>query len=470
MKEFVDKFYDWFKDGSVAPWILVALAFWWAWPVGIFLVLMKVDVIDPRKWFKSAGSAPNRSGASTANAGTAELRKDKYRIVSQGMSSVSIDYLAKVVGVDFATAIRDVQEMIIEGAFGPEAYIDYEKRWLMKTSAAAQSNTGAAGAQAQSQPQNQAQTQSAAPSQTAKTGGTGKTSGTAKNAKSKFDIYGKQTALLVMGIILAVIGGLSGISALEDLIVNNFYSVFDLLFPFAMLAAGGSMLGMRFFRKKRVRRFANYMPVIGTRSSVSLGELASAAGVSESTVRKDLEIMLEKKLLPETAYLDVGAGRLVMFHDEEEEVEEEEPKTRYQAIIAEIRQLNDKIADEAVSKKIDEIETLTTKIFSVVEDKPEKLPEIKSFMSYYLPTTLKLLRSYSDFERQGVSGQNIDATKERIEKILDTLVSGFSQQLDQLFQTDAMDISSDIDVLETMMQKDGLSKDESGFQVGQAGV
>ena len=85
-------------------------------------------------------------------------------------------------------------------------------------------------------------------------------------------------------------------------------------------------------------------------------------------------------------------------------------------------------------------------------------------MSYYLPTTLKLLRSYSIFEKQGITGDNIQDAKKNIARILDSLVSGFTKQLDQLFMSDAMDISTDINVLESMLKKDGFSGDGADFQ------
>ena len=88
-------------------------------------------------------------------------------------------------------------------------------------------------------------------------------------------------------------------------------------------------------------------------------------------------------------------------------------------------------------------------------------------MSYYLPTTLKLLDSYATFEKQGITGENIDSARMNIEKTLDTLVQGFSQQLDQLFTADVLDISADIDVLENMMKKDGLTGGDD-FQVAQS--
>ena len=88
-------------------------------------------------------------------------------------------------------------------------------------------------------------------------------------------------------------------------------------------------------------------------------------------------------------------------------------------------------------------------------------------MDYYLPTTLKLLRSYATLESQGIEGDNINSAKGDIGRILDTLSHGFEQQLDQLFKADALDISSDIDVLESMMEQDGLAGENPfGQQMG----
>ena len=85
-------------------------------------------------------------------------------------------------------------------------------------------------------------------------------------------------------------------------------------------------------------------------------------------------------------------------------------------------------------------------------------------MSYYLPTTLKILGSYAQMEAQGIEGENISAAKERIEGMMDKVVEGFEQQLDRLFQDDAMDITSDVAVLERMLEKDGLGS--SGMTLG----
>ena len=41
--------------------------------------------------------------------------------------------------------------------------------------------------------------------------------------------------------------------------------------------------------------------------------------------------------------------------------------------------------------------------------------------------------------------------------VLDMLIQAYERQLDRLFRNDALDIATDIDVLETMMAGDGLS-------------
>ena len=119
-----------------------------------------------------------------------------------------------------------------------------------------------------------------------------------------------------------------------------------------------------------------------------------------------------------------------------------------------------------ISEKIDRIEDLTRRIFTLVEQKPAMRPQINKFMNYYLPTTLKLLDSYALLEAQGIEGDNITASKQEIERTMDLLVAGFEKQLDLLFRSQAMDISSDVAVLEGMMAQDGLGENKYVMQTG----
>ena len=120
-----------------------------------------------------------------------------------------------------------------------------------------------------------------------------------------------------------------------------------------------------------------------------------------------------------------------------------------------------------MSQKISRLEEVSGKIFDYVKAHPEKLPQIRKFMSYYLPTTLKLLRSYDELSRQGVSGQNITGTMEKVEGMMATIVLAFEKQLDSLFGDQAMDISTDITVLDNMMAREGLTGGDAVHQAAQ---
>ena len=128
--------------------------------------------------------------------------------------------------------------------------------------------------------------------------------------------------------------------------------------------------------------------------------------------------------------------------------------------VEEMKRLDENIEDEKISQAIRKLEQTSQAIFQQVREAPEKLPQIRRFMDYYLPTTLKLLNAYDRMSSVGVGGENIDSTKERVEAIMDTIVAAFDKQLDGLFGAEALDVSADITVLETMLAREGLAGDQ----------
>jgi hypothetical protein len=127
------------------------------------------------------------------------------------------------------------------------------------------------------------------------------------------------------------------------------------------------------------------------------------------------------------------------------------------AYLSQIRQLNDAIADEKLTAQLSEMEDLCRKIFAQVEQRPDKLPQLRKFLNYYLPTTLKLLQSYEKLSSQGVRGQNIDQSLTAIQALMDKIIVAFRSQLDSLFAADSMDITAEIAVMEQMMAAEGLT-------------
>lgn len=128
--------------------------------------------------------------------------------------------------------------------------------------------------------------------------------------------------------------------------------------------------------------------------------------------------------------------------------------------IGEMKRLNDTIKDPIISAQIQRLEATTEKIIAHVVEHPEKLSQIRKFMNYYLPTTLKLLNAYDRMAGAGISGENIDSTKTRVEGVMEHLVTAFDRQLDALFGDEALDVATDIKVMETLLAREGLVGDQ----------
>ena len=127
--------------------------------------------------------------------------------------------------------------------------------------------------------------------------------------------------------------------------------------------------------------------------------------------------------------------------------------------IKQLRAANDRIEDEAMSRRMDRMEAACEDIFSYISKHPESAPQIRRFMNYYLPTTLKLLNSYDSLSRQRVKGENVRGTMFEIEGMMETIAGAFEKQHDSLFEEAALDIAADISVMESLLEQEGLSGD-----------
>ena len=266
----------------------------------------------------------------------------------------------------------------------------------------------------------------------------------------------------------------------------------------AVLFAGSLSVGICGRNKAALaKRFCRYREVIGDRTYCLIEELASAIGENYKFVRKDLRKMIGKGFF-QTGYLDRKETMLITDSDtyqqyltaqteyerremtnqaarkeeakkkarmEEEQKESDgrlTPKCRElveegRRYIRHIHECNEKIPGEAISEKLDRLELVITRIFREVERRPETADDMKKMMSYYLPTTQKLLDAYCELDDQPIAGQNIESTKKEIEATLDTLNTAFENFLDSFFEEKAWDISSDITVLQTMLAQEGLT-------------
>ena len=232
-----------------------------------------------------------------------------------------------------------------------------------------------------------------------------------------------------------------------------------------------------------VKRFQAYRKALGDKTQCSLEKLAAAVGRDVKFVRKEVTKMIdrgwftqghldkEKTLLitSHETYQNFEASRLEFEKRQREAVLEaqkdprdarlQEVLDKGNAFVAQIRKCNDDIPGEEISSKMDRMEEIVRRIFRRAETNPEIVPDLKKLMDYYLPMTVKLLTAYADMDAQPVQGETIQTAKREIEDTLDTLNLAFEKLLDDLFRDTALDVSSDITVLQTLLAQEGLTDD-----------
>ncbi len=316
-------------------------------------------------------------------------------------------------------------------------------------------------------------------------------------AKNLPALYGSTTGKMLGGIFSTIGGGiLTAFSGTSLLLTLIFSAVFDhallTLSNLLLLVLTGGGIGLLRFGIGsicRANRFEKYVRALGKKTTVKLTELAHATGKSVKFVKKEVRKFIETGMFPQ-GHLDAEETCLITSNEtyaqfeksrrelenrtRQEKLEKELEQTqrantdpqlqevldRGNAYVRKIRACNDAIPGEEISRKISRMELIVEKIFERAREHPEIVPDLKKLMDYYLPMTVKLLDAYADMDAQPVQGQTIQTSKKEIEDTLDTLNAAFEKLLDSVFQDTAMDVSSDISVLHTLLAQEGLTEDE----------
>jgi len=439
------------ETGEIISWVIVFILMVAVWPIGLLLLIRKLHGYSAPK--KNAAGRTNAQNAGAARQAAWGAANSAARDVKSAARDVGAAARQAASGAtqDAGNAVRKAASEF--GSATRQAASQYADIARQTTSKAYFDVGRESSAFAAKAPQK-------------------------KNHRSPLEKKtGKavSTILLLIAVILFIIGASTITRAAQDIRVSGAGGWGDLyLGAFYLIGAFISFFS-RNIGVRRIARYKKYYAFIAERDIVPISDIALAVGKPVKTVMRDLQTMINDGYFGPNAYIDSELDCIVLVAAAAKEMRNtmryaanpaspptpaaDKPVNQYMAIILELSELNRAIADIAISDKIDQLEELTGKIFRIVEEDPEKLPQIRRFMNYYLPTTLKLLHSYETMEKQGVKGENITAAKQNIERILNTLVTGYEQQLDQLFQSDALDIAADINVLENLMQQDGLTGD-----------
>lgn len=312
--------------------------------------------------------------------------------------------------------------------------------------------------------------------------------------KNGLSLYGKMGGQQAKGVLLTTFGGIglgasavtclvTGIMTLAGVEALTAASVISLAFT-----AGFSLvLGNGCRNLGRVSRFKRYVKELGSHTYCNLEQLSRAIRKPVKYVKKDIKAMIEKGWFLE-GHVDKQETCLITSNEtykqyvetqkqleertkaaaaaSEEAKKSQPPKEvlevleRGRDFVKKIRESNDAIPGEEISRKISRMELIVEKIFDRARTHPEIIPELNRLMDYYLPLTVKLLNAYEDMDRQPIQGETITASKKEIEETIDTLNVAFEKILDSVFQDAAWDVSSDISVLQTVLAQEGLAEDD----------
>lgn len=303
---------------------------------------------------------------------------------------------------------------------------------------------------------------------------------------------GGPLAMMIVGYTMTAIFGLACIglalmmipaSAVDNFTLGVTGAAAGLMVPFTAAGLVLAIAGTKQYGT--AKRFRTYCNTLRSDSFCQIAAMAAATGRDEKFTVKDLQKMIDKKYFPE-GHLDdqktcfIGTNKTyeqyVQARDSaakakaQAEAEAQGFKampedlqqviTEGNAYIKSIRDANDAIPDEVISDKLYRMEEVVRKIFEYVRENPDQIDQLRRFMSYYMPTTEKLVRAYQQMDQETILGHNMTKAKTEIAETLDTINEAYEKLYDSMHVDIAMDVASDISVLKTMFAQEGLTKDE----------
>lgn len=253
------------------------------------------------------------------------------------------------------------------------------------------------------------------------------------------------------------------------------YSIFAI---FSVL----SIIGIVIFSLKlgRLFRFKKYTSAVSRAGFCDIKEMSTKMGISQSKIVSEINYFIKKGNYPEgrivesdsifiisnsifNLYMDSLKSRQKVNEMQESIKENKEleaflEKSRMQ--IEEISSLEKRINDPDMITKIDSVIKSIQNIVETIKQQPQQLGVLDRFSSYYVPTTLKLIESYSDLEMKGIETESSKQAKIEIKNAIDTIVIAYNKLLDQIIKVNTMDVNADISVLRLMLSQDGLNDNE----------
>lgn len=292
------------------------------------------------------------------------------------------------------------------------------------------------------------------------------------------------TVLLLFGLIILAL-------SLGYLMVNYFIyrNTFILLYLFFLVPIIFSIyliiVGYRL--KKRANTYLDFREILQRNPYISVQDLSYKVQMSPSKTLKYINTFLGEHLFPKgelvknDQFLVLSPRALKLLNENLDEVKrQKQQKEKYEAIrdnypklYAVVEEINDTLSfinnisaqnkgikSNSLKSQLETMNYLLLKIRNYIISHPEEIPDVRSYLNYFLPTVKKLLKTYSDLEKETLVTKNIVESKQEIESVIDSINEAFENMYNDFYTGTALDVYSDVSVLKTVIHQEGLVDSE----------
>ena len=183
--------------------------------------------------------------------------------------------------------------------------------------------------------------------------------------------------------------------------------------------------------------FAFILPVLRLSGGLIAAGLAIMASVwAANALRRKAEKRKDEQAAIPVQYTEVTPEPEKPAAQEAPAAEPSPYSPEVQAVIQEGRtalkemgRLYASIPNPEIRSRINELMSVSDKIIRDAIDDPADVPQIRKFLDFYLPTTIRLLNAYDRMSAQEFGGENITGSMQRIEEMLDTTIDTMNTML-----------------------------------------
>ena len=254
------------------------------------------------------------------------------------------------------------------------------------------------------------------------------------------------------------------------------------------LTVAAPMLSWRASKKYfgLTNRYIRYLKELGNNTVISIRDLASGTAQSEEATVRDLLHMIKHGYFYQARIvendslflLDIPTFRLYKEKHKEfpqaqentesgEELVEDLSSQRAAEIIStgksllnEIENTKSHIRDESFKDNLTKVTRHSHDILRIVENHPDKSYALNKFSDYYLPTVAKLAETYYEFELMRTDDARIKKSMADINESITTISDAFDKMKVELLGDRAMDIKTDIDTINLLLNQEGYTEDD----------